>query len=247
LPRPHVQDANRALWRDGHCLSLITGLKPDEREFFWPFLNHACDLESQINNHRYLDHLKADGQLISLWIPRDEKQEALIRTERPQAVSLRAVGEIFPDTLKRELLWMAPLAALLALSLIFLHFRNVLLTAVAMFPFICGMGLISVMHWLFGIEFSFVSLIGVVMIFGFSVDYGIFVVDSGRFGEKNNLGTWTAITFAAVTTVAGYFPLLLCKHPVLLHLGQALFFGTIGTYVGAFWGIPQFMQRAKNV
>jgi hypothetical protein len=249
LPRPEVQQANRLSWREKHCLSLVQRLSEEERNFFWPFITHACELEMQINNHRYLDHLKSDGQWISLWIPHDEKQEAAIREARPEAVSLRSIADIFPNTLMNELLWMAPLAALLAASLIFLHFRNILLTAIALIPFVCGLGLISIMHWLFGMEFSFVSLIGTVMIFGFSVDYGIFVADAGRSGQKNQSGhgTWTAITFAAITTVAGYAPLLLCKHPVLLHLGQALFFGTVGTYLGAFWGIPQFMKRIKRV
>ncbi|MEQ1876502.1 MAG: hypothetical protein ABL958_07640 [Bdellovibrionia bacterium] len=246
LPRLEKQTFNRASWRDTHCLSLMENLTDGDRKFFWPFLTHACDLESQINNRRYLDHLKADGQWLTMWVPKSDADEAAIRAQYPDSISLREVAEIFPNTLKKELAWMAPLAAILAALLIFIHFRNVRLTAVALIPFICGLGLISITHWLFGFAFSFVSLVGTVMIFGFSIDYGIFVAEATASGEDRGEGTWTAITFAALTTVAGYLPLIICKHPVLLHLGQALFFGTIGTYLGAFWGIPQFMKQVNK-
>lgn len=246
LPKSTEQVKNRETWRHEHCLSLMEILKDEERKFFWPFLTHVCELETQINNHRYLDHLKSDGQWLTLWIPKDTAQEELIRTKYPESISLKAIADIFPSTLKSELRWMAPIAAALAALLIFIHFGNVLLTAVALIPFVCGLGLISIMHWLFKMDFSFVSLIGTVMIFGFSIDYGIFVADAERSETKRGGGTWTAITFAAVTTVAGYLPLLVCKHPVLLHLGQALFYGTIGTYIGAFWGIPHFIARVKR-
>ena len=51
-------------------------------------------------------------------------------------------------------------------------------------------------------------------------------------------GVWTCLLFASGATGLGFVPLLVCRHPVLAHLGQTLTLGTLGTAIGTLWGIP---------
>jgi predicted RND superfamily exporter protein len=115
------------------------------------------------------------------------------------------------------------------------------------------MGLVAWFHIIFGLELSFISLMGLIMIYGMSVDYGIFATDIDRrtlniFGNDagKNRGVWTSIFLAAFTTVAGFLPLDFCRHPVLIDLGRTLTLGMIGTLLGTFWGVPFALVRLKR-
>jgi len=93
------------------------------------------------------------------------------------------------------------------------------------------------------LEISFVSMIGVVILCGFSVDYGIFAIDATRYpANPRTAGAWTAVLFASVATLAGFVPLLFCQHPVLIQLAQVLSLGMLGTMVGTFWGVPSIVR-----
>ena len=148
-----------------------------------------------------------------------------------------------PEELSEELKWMAPLSIMLAALILFIYYRSAAETFSALLPFFTGIGLVSLSILLFRFDISFVTIIGLVMVFGFSIDYGIFATDVNR-GLKGQSedGVWTGLTFAILATCAGFFPLLFCKHPILLGLGQTLFIGGLGTYIGAIWGIPGFSK-----
>ncbi|HEX4924913.1 MAG TPA: hypothetical protein VFV50_12545, partial [Bdellovibrionales bacterium] len=173
LPPADTQRAHLASWRDDDCRPLRRLLSSEEWEFFSPFLDRACNAGGGESGERYIHHLESGGKWLSLWMPATPEHETLVRKTFPATSSLREIADIFPNTLMSELGWMAPLASILAAFIIYLHFRSIVLTAVALIPFICGLGLIAIMHWAFKLEFSFITLVGTIMIFGFSIDYGI--------------------------------------------------------------------------
>ncbi len=90
---------------------------------------------------------------------------------------------------------------------------------------------------------SFISLIGLLMVFGFSLDYGIFVVDLMRHRNEGKFGVWSALGVCSFSAVAGFAPLVFAGHPVLNDLGQILLWGSVGTFIGTFWGIPGLYRR----
>lgn len=251
LPPLALQQKNIATWAPACHLSerTFTAL---EQKFFAPFLSTSlCPTvvataltDPELTHTRsYLAHLGSGNRWISLWLPSSDDQERAIRERFPAAVSLKEMVMTFPRTLARELSWMGPLALLLAGGSLGLYYRNRRLVLAALIPFFTGLGLVALAVFALGLETSFISIVALIIVFGFSIDYGIFATDLGlrAQGWKPD-GVWTAITFAAIATVSGFVPLLFCRHPVLAHLGQTLFLGAVGTYLGTIWGIPYLMH-----
>jgi predicted exporter len=84
------------------------------------------------------------------------------------------------------------------------------------------------------------------MVFGFSIDYGVFSTDVHLHHPNEPLeiqSVYSALTFAAITNIIGFFPMLFAGHPVLLKLGHALFFGTVGTYLGTVYGVKVIREK----
>jgi predicted exporter len=127
----------------------------------------------------------------------------------------------------------------LATALLLNYYRRMDLLLLSLIPFFTGMGLFALVAILFHLPFTFVSLIAVVMVFGLSLDYGIFATNlyTGRSGPTGP-GVWSSVRLAATVTMFGFGPLVAARHPVLAGLGQVLFWGTAGTILGSVWGIP---------
>jgi hypothetical protein len=246
VPTLEKQNENLQSWKSPQCQKFEDHLNPTEKVFFKPFLEFKlCDkkllhfLESDTKRRTYLKHIRAKDHWLSLWLPKTSEEERDLRKTFPQIVSLKEIATDIPMTLTHELQWMAPLSILCAGLLLFFYYQNFLFTALSLVPFFTGMGFVSFVSYVFHLEVSFVTIIALVMVFGFSIDYGIFATDLHRnLGDQSSQGVWTGLTLAMVTTCAGFIPLLFCAHPILLGLGQTLFCGAIGTYIGAVWGIP---------
>lgn len=254
LPKVEEQRENLETWRRESCGQAFGASLPEQqRKFFSPFLSgSACTagligpIDGVGQAPRYLSHLRAGDKWISLFLPENEAQEAAVRAHYPDAASLKDIVAVFPETFARELTWMVPLSLLLAGGVLFFYYRNVVSTLIALVPFFCGMGLVVVCRAIFGFDLSFISIMGLIMVFGFSIDYGIFARDIKFDADREwNDGVWTGLASSAVATVAGFVPMLFCKHPVLLQLGLTLTLGAAGTYIGTAWGIPGLRRWAK--
>lgn len=235
------QIKNSETW--ANCSKIKKSFSLDQQQFFAPFFE-MCNSHDMDLKRSYNAHLTDGSSWITLWFPKHDQQN-ILQQQFPHATSIAGIVSTFPMTLLNELRYMIPLSILLASALLYWYYRRLILTGFALIPFLTGVGLLSIVHIFFQMDISFITLIGLVMVFGFSIDYGIFVTDA-TLVDKTATDVWTAISFAALTNLAGFAPLLVCEHPVLKHLGQALFFGTIGTYVGAIWGITGLERYAKK-
>ncbi len=248
LPSPDVSDRNRQAWANLYCSDRstpISALNASERQFFAPALAHLrCEPLRNVRSEvpAYLQDfqsINSGSSFISLWFPPDSKTASQVREAFPEIFSLREVANLFPETLAKELRWMIPLSVLLASFFLFFYYRRLRLTLLALLPFFSAVGSYAIAAQLFSWDFSFISLIGLIMVFAFSLDYGVFAVDITLEPEGRSVnGVWTCLLFAGVSTVLGFAPLMACEHPVLIHLGQTLTLGTLGTLMGTLWGIP---------
>ena len=243
LPPVQEQDENLASWHRRFCVDKYLPFSPMQKKFFQPFFaSLACenlqpnDLKTKVPD--YLKDFHSQGRFVSLFFPKTEAQAKALLEKYPGSSTPREIFAAFPQILYAELLWMVPFAFLGAFFFLWLHYRRWGWSLLAVVPFLTGVGCYALVITVFQLPFSFISLIGLLMVFGCSLDYGIFVMDFLLFRKGDQSGVWSALSLCAWATVAGFAPLVFARHPVLNDLGQALLWGTAGTYVGSLWGIP---------
>jgi hypothetical protein len=250
LPIVKTQQENLESWRK-LCAMKIS---PTEKTFFAPFWKNVCGLPAvaealaRARAPVYVRDLTNDGKWVSLWLTTNAEEARSVKAAYPDAKSLPEIVSLFQTLLERETAWMAPLAILLAMALLWNYYRKMHLVLLSLVPFCVGIGLFAGVAVLFQFNLSFISLIALVMVFGLSLDYGIFATNlySGQTGLSGP-GVWTSVVLAAIVTFLGFLPLIFCHHPVLVHLGQALVFGTAGTIFGSVWGIPCVEQLYRKL
>ena len=246
VPTLETQERNLITWRNSLCKTHQPewkGSTTTQKDFFAPFLRDLrCQpmTMSESAPPLYVDHLHSDGKWLTLWLPASEEQASLVRTTFPMAYSLRDWVKQFPETLASEIRWMVPFSLAAMFALLLIYFRNIGLAGTSLLSFLTAVGFVTGGHVLLGWTYSFVSLVGTLMICGMSVDYGIFMTDFQRNKNRNKqvAAVQSSILLAALTNILAFIPLLFCQHPVLIHLGRTLILGTAGAYIGAIWGIP---------
>jgi hypothetical protein len=251
LPTIETQSRHLATWQPRLCPESKLNLTQEIRRFFEPFLNSVACANLQPRDPRltaplYAGDFLSEGRWVSLLFPKSEAQLKLVREKFPDAHTPREMFEAFPRIFLFELAWMVPLAFGAALIFLWRHFRGLRKTFLSIVPFLAGVGCYAVVAAITQQPLSFISLIGLLMVFGFSLDYGIFVVDLLQARNEGKYGVWSALSLCSFATLAGFAPLIFAKHPVLNDLGHTLFWGSLGTYIGTFWGIPSLYRKLSG-
>ena len=125
-------------------------------------------------------------------------------------------------------IWSGGYALVAVFILIFIDFRNLKHTLVAMLPLCLGfIQMCGLIGWL-GIPFNPANMIGLPLIMGIGVDEGAHLVHEmrrqrGRFKLEDS--TAVAVTLTSVTTMAGFGTLIFARHQGLRSMGQLLTLG----------------------
>ncbi len=237
------QKENLASWSAQNCQNLK--LKDENaQKFFAPFYDlNLCTHQTitpDIAPSYATDFLNRNKtELLTLWFPVSESQKQAIQQAYPHITSLRALFDSFPKLLLKEILLMFPIGLFVCFFLIFYHVRRISHSLLALVPMFCSLGLVFVVYLLLGKALSFVSCVALLMIFGSSIDYGIFKVDSLREAPtpEAEAKIFTSLFMNALLTFVGYLPLVFARHPVLNDLGWILTLGTVGAFLGGVWGV----------
>jgi hypothetical protein len=241
LPVLEEQTRHLATWQ-APCAAGLFKTDLQGGKFFEPFQQMVCgNLQPRglnLPGPAYLQDFNNGKEWTAILFPAGDQHVAAIHERYPQATSPRELIQTFPKTFAKELAWMLPIAILGALLFLLIHYRSLGLSLLACVPFAAGVGGFAIMALPLQLPVTFVSLAGLLLVFGFSLDYGIFAVDYMRDPSKERLGVWSALTICAVSTAAGFAPMAMGQHPVLHNLGHALLWGSIGTFIGTFWGVP---------
>ncbi|MFZ3231632.1 MAG: MMPL family transporter [Pseudobdellovibrio sp.] len=256
LPALNLQIQNFNSWDLQGCAFFKNKANSDIQKIYSPFIEDLCLKKNQIPSNDflvngikekpYLNHLIGESHVLSIFSARDENQAKLIQEQYPEAKSLTQALKNFSKALEFDLTWMIPVSLLLTILILALYYRNLKAVFTALLPFFTGLGLYFTVARSIGFDVDLISILGLVMVFGFSIDYGVFSTDVHRHNgtEAEIKNVYSALTFAAITNVLGFFPMLFAGHPVLVHLGSALFYGTVGTYLGTVYGVyPMYMKR----
>jgi predicted exporter len=114
--------------------------------------------------------------------------------------------------------------ALAVFALLWLRYRRLRESAAAFLPSLLVAGLLAAAAVGLGVRVNVVHLIGLVLVMGMGVDYGIFLVDSR--GDPREVGvTLLSLLLSCGTTLFVFGVLALSEHPVLRALGATAALG----------------------
>ncbi len=246
LPDENVRNENSKSWNQG-CGFIRGQADPNSQKIFSPFIELICaeKTESSLDQKNYLNHLVGENHVLSIFTARNDQDRIKITQEFPHAISLTQSLKKFSVSLEKDLTWMIPVSLFLTLLILALYYRDLKAVLTAILPFMTGLGLYFCVALVLSLEVDLISILGLVMVFGFSIDYGVFSTDAHVFDSNADevSGVYTALTFAALVNILGFLPMLFAGHPVLAHLGFALFFGTLGTYLGTVYGVRPLYEK----
>lgn len=169
--------------------------------------------------------------------------------DRIVVTGTNVVGREFRRIFTRE----APRALLLGLAVVFallwIDFRSLRLTAVAMAQLVCGVAMMLGLMKVTGIHLNFVNAFVATMILGVGIDYSIHLVHrmslSGGALEPGLLETGKAVVIAALTNIAGFGTLILGAYPALRSFGLVALYGSLTCLFTSLTLVPALMARRE--
>lgn len=136
----------------------------------------------------------------------------------------------------KESLTAALLSFLFIVVILLVHFRKMVLIVLVQLPLvfgiICTLGVMGTA----GIGFNYINISAIAMIFGISVDYGVYFMQSflEKRGDRDHLlvkHAFKNIVICSMTTMAGFGSLIFTNFRGISSLGQVIIFGIISCLV----------------
>lgn len=160
------------------------------------------------------------------------------------------VGGELRKIFSRESRRAVALGFVVVLLLLFIDFRSVKLTLVAMSQLVCGVVMMLGLMKLCGIDLNYVNAFVATMILGVGIDYGIHIVHrmslTGGAVEAGLLETGKAVVIATLTNCAAFGTLALSNYPALRSFGIVALFGSITCLFTALTLVPALMAKSPE-
>ena len=226
----------------------------NEAKLFAPFTQELETLtpERKINFEHppeYLSHLVKDNKLLTMWFTSTASQEAAIKSEIKDSESLLDIFVDFTNLLSKEINLFMPLTLVAILGLLMFRYVSFKKAAICLIPFLFSLGLYGILYRYFNFPLSFMSLLGIFLIYGLSVDYGIFSTDyfmevHRDESEESSLNLSLLVNW--ISGIVGFLPMLWCQHPILHDLGLVLVVGMVSIFYSTFFVIPALFDIGKK-
>ncbi len=129
--------------------------------------------------------------------------------------------------------------------ILFLYFRSIPWTLLAMLPLVLGVLFMLYAMARYGISFNLANFMGLPLLLGIGMDYGIHVLHRTQEEGRVNMfdhSTGPATTLSAMTTVAGFGTLALGGHQGVASLGFILAAGVVGILLAALFVLPALLS-----
>jgi predicted exporter len=130
--------------------------------------------------------------------------------------------------LRRAALRYVALGVLAVLALLWLHYRSLASTGVALLPALLAVGTTAAAISLSGQPLNLVNLFGLLLVLGMGVDYGVFLAESRRQHEPVG-ATALGLVLSCATSVLGLGLLSLSSNPGLRSLGITTAVGVVSS------------------
>ena len=241
----NIEQWNR-FWRDGRAARLQRYIQEAAPQYgmreqaFAPFFDSLYKSRIEAGKpdallekiqERFIVKNKDEYRVLSFFPDNAEYVDALMPlSERyPGAfvVSRKAMSKKVSAFTFGEVKFLVPVALLFNIVLTWLFFRNVREMIIALVPLFTGIIWLAGFMVLLQIPLDVVNIIGIVVVSGVIVDYGIGVTYEYQYSLK--IGTIMAVSLSAVTTILGSGVLLFADHPVMFSIGVGM---TVSVFTG---------------
>jgi predicted exporter len=131
-------------------------------------------------------------------------------------------------SLRQAALRYVALGVAAVLALLWLHYRSLSSTAIALLPALLAAGATAGLISLAGVPLNLVHLFGLLLVLGMGVDYGVFLAESAR--QQEPVGaTALGLLLSCTTSVLGLGLLALSSNPGLRALGVTTAVGVVSS------------------
>jgi hypothetical protein len=248
IPSLDLMKENVGLWRKFFNETTFTN---QEKLLYKPFLDQwkvissTQDLLPSVLKKKFLSHLQGDNKYINLWFV-DRKQDALSPFLLEKSHSIENILNKASKNIFNELKTFVIITFTIITLILFIRYRSIKKALICLTPFLFSLGLFFLVNLVLGTPITFMTLMGLLLLYGISVDYGIFTTDHYlNEGAKDFKELNTSLLFSWASSFIGFVPLILCRHNVLHDLALAVVVGLVGTILCTFYIVPQFARRLR--
>lgn len=128
--------------------------------------------------------------------------------------------------------------------LAFLFLKNIRHVLISLVPVASSLFFILAMLSVLKLPLNVASIIALMVVGGFSIDYGTFMIHHITHQLKTN--TYLAVTISALTIFFGAGSLMFARHPVLFSYGSTMVFGIGAGYAAALFAVPAFCRLGNR-
>ena len=153
--------------------------------------------------------------------------------------------------MQREAPWMVLAALLMVLLLMWVNFRSLKWTLLALLPLAIGVLWMLLLMELFGFKLNFYNLVVLPAMLGIGEDAGVHLVHRYREEGPGSVrrvlrSTGEHVTMGSLTTMIGFGGLLLSFHPGLRSIGSLAVVGIGATLMAALVFLPALLQWLED-
>ncbi|WP_207261043.1 MMPL family transporter [Desulfovibrio sp. Huiquan2017] len=270
VPSRGTQKGNRARWdafwargRREHTIEVLLAEAGDlgfSSVAFTPFLQGLNRMPEPITPHSldqgslgflrdiFMPDLGLDKATVLTFLPDSEQVRAYFSPEREQKLGVRLVSNgrfkaMLESAMKTDIRSFISFSGLCVVLLIFLLYRNVRRSLLAVLPAVTGVAAVFGGLGLTGTPLNLFHITALPLVIGLGADYGI--VQVNREHESLDLDTTTAVLASGVTTLAGFGVLILASHPSLHAMGITVVLGVGVALATALLLLPNLLRRAE--
>ncbi len=198
---------------------------------------------------------KGEGYKIVSHLYYQKGKLSLERLEKElQGVSITGAEKVESEILRvveEDLFYLTPIAFLIVLVLVFLHFRRWRTTFVTLMPLAMGLVWMAGAMSLFGIRINFVNAVILPMIIGMGIDNSVhlmhrFLEGGGRDAGNALRSTGRAMAMCSLTTMLGFGSLATARYQALSTMGWVTILGMGFCLIAALCFLPTLLILSKE-
>ena len=158
---------------------------------------------------------------------------------------------VFTLDFRNACLWAAGIALIAITIMLFLLFRSLKITLLALLPLFVGTGLTLNLMWLLHIPFNQANVLFLPLILGEGIEFGIIILVRWQLEESARAITLPASTakgvlLAALTTTVGFGSLMISGHQGIFSLGLLATVGSLSVLLASLSVLPAFLRLLEK-